>query len=225
MVLKQIKKPDINSEEFAEFYGIMLGDGCVYSNLTGICVSCDSLMDREYIMEYVPQLIEKLFGFSPKLYPYYDENRAIRCILYSKELTIFMKNLGFPIGIKKEGNAKIPEFIMSNESLLKRCIRGMVDTDGSVCPHPNTKIMVDLTIRNNPKLLDSTIKAFENLGIKTSNSKRSIVLYGDNKVGEYFDKISSSNAKHIMKYDEYTLTGRTPRTKEIESFLRKNKKK
>ena len=61
---KFIKIPEINTNEFAEFYGIMLGDGCIYSNLNGLCISSNSIVDKNYIENYISKLILNLFGIN-----------------------------------------------------------------------------------------------------------------------------------------------------------------
>ncbi len=212
--------PDVKSEDFAEFYGIMLGDGCLYSNGNGLNISSDALLDKEYITVYVPQLINRLFRITPKIYPSYGtQGRVTRCIIYNRKIVKFMYKCGFPLGNKKAARITIPEYFFSNPKLLKRCLKGMHDTDGSVCPHPNAKIMTDLTIKI-PSLLESAVEGFIALGMKFSHSKKAIFFYGADNVKNYFDKIGSSNEKHIIKFDVFTLTGHVPRSKEMERFLR-----
>lgn len=217
---KKVNFPNTPSEDFAEFYGIMLGDGCIYSNYNGIAICCDSLLDKEYIDYHIPNLMKKLFGVYPKIYDDTPKfKRVKKCVLYSKKLTKFLEAQGLVRGYKKEGKTIIPPNFFSNKKLLTKCIRGLFDTDGSICPHPHTSVMIDITIKI-PSLLESTIKAFEVLGVKAGHSKKAILIYGPDKVKDYFEKIGSSNSKHVIKYDNFVLTGKVPRSKEMETFLR-----
>ncbi len=218
----KLKIPNVKSKEFAEFYGIMLGDGCVYSNLSGICISSDSLTDKQYNKEYISRLVNNLFGIYPKIY-YSKEERVMRCVLYSRKVANFMVNLGFPRGKKIYGDPKILEIFFKNRLLLSSCIRGLFDTDGTVCPHPNTKIMLSISITYDT-LLKSSINAFKILKVQIGNYNKGLNMYGKKKVGQYFKKIGSSNIKHITKYKSFINHGFVPKNREIENLL-KNKNK
>lgn len=219
MTRAPLKLPNIYSPQFAEFYGIMLGDGCIYSNLTGICIGSDSLLDKHYISDYIPFLLSSLFGIQPRLYlhRYY---REIRCLLYSAHLARFMVNLGFQPGIKNKGHQVIPSWFFGNPRLLTACLRGLHDTDGSICPHPHTKIMSNLSIVNHPSLLESVHRAFRHVGIPMGKTTKGMNLYGGEKIDHFFEIIGSSNYKHILKYVTFLERGFVPRSTEIEMFLR-----
>ncbi len=212
-----VKLPDHNKKEFAEFYGIMLGDGCIYSNLSGFCISSNSVLDKEYIESYVSKLILNLFGIKPKIY-YSKQAKAIRCVIYSKKIANYLISFGFPKGKKIKGNLIIPELFFENPKLLNYCIRGIVDTDGSVCPHPNTKIMLSISILSKP-LLKSCIRALNKTKIYFGYYNKGINMYGSDKLNNYFKLIGSSNPKNILKYQTFVNMGYTPFTLEIENLL------
>ena len=142
----------------------MLGDGCIYSNLSGICISGHSILDKDYLENYVNNLILDLFKIKPKFY-YSKKQKALRCILYSKKVVLFLKKIGFPIGKKLTQKVKIPQLFFNSKLLIKNCIKGMTDTDGSVYPHRKKSIIIDITINNN-YLLNSYLKAFKRIGYK-----------------------------------------------------------
>lgn len=219
-VPEEIRLPSTDSLDFAEFYGILLGDGCVYSNLNSFCISSDSLLDKHYVFSRVVPLIGKLFGEQPKTY-FSKTERSIRIIFNRKLATRFLVRFGFPRGKKSSSEVKIPSEFQNNSELLKACIRGLVDTDGSICPHPNSKIMLDLTTKM-PDLLKSCFEAFVDLGLEPSLSQEGIYLYGEGKVGKYFKEIGSSNMKHRLKHNVYRKRGKVPNTRLLEEHLRKN---
>ncbi len=217
----KIKIPKIHSIEFAEFYGILLGDGCIYSNLSGFCISSNTLADKDYIERYVPDLIIKLFGIKPKIY-YSKKTKSANCVLYSKKITTFLISLGFPKGKKGYGNPKILDIFFHKEEEVCACLRGINDTDGSICGHPHSKIMLNISITSK-SLLKSCVKAFETLKIKSGPYNKGINLYGKEKLRIYFKCAGSSNLKHIHKYQEFVRKGKVPNTKQTEAFLKSNK--
>lgn len=219
--LKSFIQPKITSELFAEFYGIMLGDGCIYSNFKGICISGDSLVDRHYIKNYISKLIYNLFEIEPKIY-YSNQSRSIRCTVYSKTLAKLLVDFGFPKGKKALGNLVIPKLFFKQKKLLKNCLRGLCDTDGSVSFHPHTKIMLHLSITCN-SLLNSSIQAFKKLNLPIGFYNKGITMYNQNKLKHYFKLIGSSNAKHILKYSMLLKKGYVPKKEEMETFLKKNR--
>ncbi len=213
--------PNIATKEFAEFYGIMLGDGCIYSDFSGLCISGDKILDNDYYENYLNNLIFHLFKLKPKIY-YEKYDRTIRLKLYSKRVCKYLHNLGFPIGKKLKSNPKIPDYILVKPEFISACIRGLVDTDGSITPHPHSKIMMHLSVVSD-SLRDSAYNAFNILGIKVGKYKKGITLYGKEKLKGFFKIVGTSNLKNILKYKKFLETGEVPRSKEIEIFLREEK--
>lgn len=218
-----MKLPNINSSEFAEFYGIMLGDGCVYSNLNGVCISGNSQLDHLYLRVYVKELIRKLFDIEPRIY-YSKKEKSIRCIIYNRDVSRFLINFGFPHGIKKTQNLEIPKNFFSNKDLLKACIRGLQDTDGSLYPQSNVKIILDISIKTK-SLLESTKKAFKKIGFKINFTHNRIYLCGKERISLFIQEMGSSNMRNIMKYNTFLETGKVPLSLETEKLLRRNNKK
>lgn len=215
---RKVGLPKLNSKKFAEFYGIMLGDGCIYSNLSGICISGHSILDKDYLENYVNNLILDLFKIKPKFY-YSKKQKALRCILYSKKVVLFLKKIGFPIGKKLTQKVKIPQLFFNSKLLIKNCIKGMTDTDGSVYPHRKKSIIIDITINNN-YLLNSYLKAFKRIGFGIKCTRNRLYLYGKDKSKEYFSRIGSSNTKHILKYENFVKKGFVPKSNDIENLLK-----
>ena len=208
--------PKIENEKFAEFYGVMLGDGCVYSNLSGICITLNKVLDKPYI-EYIADLIEDLFSIKPKIY-HSKKVRVTRIVVYGKKIVRHFKALGFPTGKKKGNKLEIPKQFFEDRR-LHACIRGLQDTDGTVSNHPYSKIMLSISIT-----IDSLSKSVANslnlLGIEVNKHKQGIYLYGRDKVLDYFNTIGSSNLKHITRFKTFYDKGKVPSIAETESFLR-----
>ena len=95
--------------------------------------------------------------------------------------------------------------ILKNNEYTKRCIRGLLDTDGSVCP---------ITGRNYPyiwftsrisKLRDDFDQGMKNLDIRTSkwnmkkNGSPEIFIGAKDQIAKYLNEISFKNEKHLGK--------------------------
>jgi len=215
---KEVKLPDIGSEEFAEFYGVLLGDGCVNSNMKGFSISGDKILDKEYYINYLSRLILKLFGSKPSII-YDKKTRGMKILFYSKKVCKFLLESGFPIGLKCNGDTSFPSFILKNKENLSSCIRGLMDTDGSLSAHPHSKIMIHLSITQKA-LRKSTINGLKELEISGGEFDKGIMIYGRNKIIDFYKKAGFSNKKNIVKYNYFLKYDRVPSSKEVETFLR-----
>src|SRR3989344_356388 len=135
--LKIIAKPQ-ESKELAELIGIILGDGHVHSYIKDKKVRCysikiagDSRNDKNYLLNYVSPLVFKLFKDQPKIV-YAKKINEMFIVSYSKNMVGFLNEKGLKSGNKKINEQTIPNWILSNNSYLVSCLRGLFDTDGSV---------------------------------------------------------------------------------------------
>jgi len=215
-----IEKVD-GKEDFAEFYGILLGDGCIYSNLSGFCISGNSELDRHYLEVYVSDLIYRLFKLRPKIY-YSPKGKIMRCVLYNRAISRFLIEKGFPKGNKKSNKIRIPPVFFKRDYLIKACIRGLNDTDGSVYPQKNSKIILDISIKIK-SLLESCIEAFHKISFPINYTHNRIYLCGGGKVSLFIREIGSSNLRNIKKYDMFLKEDRVPTSLETERLLKMEK--
>jgi intein/homing endonuclease len=218
---QKIKIPNINTTEFAEFYGIMLGDGCIYSNMSGICVAGHSVLDYMYHKNRLGLLIRILFGIEPKYY-YSKDQKLIRTVVYSREVAKFFKELGFPVGLKKESTLVIPSIFFSNKNILKSCIRGLYDTDGTIYHHKGAKSIIEISITD-LTLKEMTRKALELLGLNVKKTTKRVYLSGKEKTINFFNEILPANPRHTIKFS-YLLKGeKIPSSIEIENYIKQGK--
>lgn len=112
--------------DFAEVCGIHAGDGWMssYTNEIGYGTSPK---EEQYFQE-VLQLYSKIF--SPK-HVRILRRLAVEFRFCSKEGQALLQRVGFPKG-RKLDNLHIPDFIFQNDDLIKRFLKGVVDTDGVV---------------------------------------------------------------------------------------------
>src|SRR3989344_2347741 len=122
---KKIPLPSLD-ENFAEFIGICLGDG--YVGNYQVSVTLHSELDKEYIL-YVVSLARKLFP-DVVISLIHKKELAIDIRISSKAVADYMKSMGVI-----SHNKKVPLWILSNKTFIRKCIRGLIDTDGSFIWH------------------------------------------------------------------------------------------
>lgn len=215
---RQIKLPIPASEKFAEFYGAMLGDGCVHGTMASFSITCNGVLDAWYVTTYLKKLCFSLFNIQPRIY-YAKKEQVVRLIINSVQITRFLVKFGFPKGRKKNAELKIPSEFFSDDKLLAACLRGMVDTDGGIYAHPHTKIMLDFTSVI-PSIIESVHQACDKLGLRHGISKNRMQFYGRDKLASYFSIVGSSNPRNIIRYSQFIRTGTTPSAAETESLLK-----
>ena len=102
----------------------------------------------------------------------------------------------------------MPNWIFRNNGFLKACLRGLIDTDGSVFrmskkdPH-----LLRLSFTNcNHTLLKDTRNAFIQLGFSPSRITRNNKIYLSRKqdIARYINEIGFSNNKHIVRFQKFS---------------------
>lgn len=213
-------KIEIN-EDLAEFLGAYLGDGYINNQNYEISIVCGEV-DKQYITKYIPILMKKLFDKEAKI-SYLGNTKAIKARIYSKDnLEFLMKTFNLNAG--KKIKPKIPDVIFTNKNYLKKCIRGLIDTDGGL--HRHHKRSIQLKFDNKEKSLIKSLKiGLKILGFSPILSKQknrdvlTIYLFGK-QVDKYFKEIGFSNQKNKIKYSIWKKKGITPKNSEISEFLK-----
>ena len=166
--LKEIKRPP-RSAELAKFIGIMLGDGSIRSKYQ-LTVSFNYKTDREFA-EHVARLIKRLFAVEHIISKRKDSLGA-DIVISSASVIDFLLKQGLKAGNKVKNQVDIPAWIKSDMEFQKACLRGLVDTDGSLYCHRykvNNKwyeyLKLDFTSCSKP-LLRSVYAIFRIWGLK-----------------------------------------------------------
>ncbi len=191
------------SVELAEFIGIMLGDGGLSRYQVSISLNQES--DSEF-SEFVCSLIQELFAVTPSVYD--RRNQLLRTLVISRtELVEYLHGLGLPIGNKVSQECDIPDWIRRDRSFLTACIRGLVDTDGSVFTHRyrvNGKWYaykkLSFTSASQP-LLHSVLESLISFGMHARiGSAKDVRIDSKADMERYFTLIGTSNPKHLRRY-------------------------
>lgn len=199
--------PDNWNVKLAEFYGALLGDGCIYSNMNSLCITGNANLDEDYIY-YLKELCESVFNVEPKINFQQSEN-VVRLVLNSRKITNFLRDSGFKPGEKKNKNFELPKELY-NDEILKAVLRGLFDTDGGIYAHPNTEIMLDITAKNE-SIHGLLVEATEVLDLPLGVTSDRVQLYGEQKVDRFLETLGSSNSRNIKRYLYYKKNRRVPK--------------
>lgn len=219
-------------EDLAELLGIHIGDGCisVTERYSEYYLGGDLIEEREYHDNWVAPLFNKkimnpLFGKNVT----YKEHPKLGIYgfhIFNKELVDFFKNLGVVAGSKI--HMGIPKEILLDKKLLKRFLRGLFDTDGSLYfdknysaknpknNHPIIKIgMVSKQLAHDVfdalKLLGLNPRMkIPYLGKRDKNPIYSVLIYRKNDINYFILNIKFKNSKHYTKWQVFDKLGYCP---------------
>ncbi len=192
--LKKIKIPKLD-EDLAELIGVYLGDGTMTPYF--IRISGDYRYDLSYF-NYLSKKIYKLFNVDASINK--EKNRdACYLLISSKEVCAFLKdNYQLNYGDKIRNQSRIPPSIIKNKKLALSCLRGLVDTDGSVSRR-GKQFCVQFA-SNNKTLLSQVHKIGKNQEIFTYLSGNETGTNRWLNVIKYFRLVGSSNIKNVIRF-------------------------
>lgn len=192
------------SEKLAEFVGIMLGDGGI--SKYQLVITLNRVTDRRYSF-FVKKLIKELFHVEAARVELKDALADNLVISRIKIVEFAMKDLGLVLGNKVRQQVDIPEWVKKNKKFAIACVRGLVDTDGSIFTH-NYKVggkwyaykKLSYTSMSAP-LLRSFYDILTSLGITCRFAREKDVRIDSRRdMEKYFKIIGSSNPKHLKRY-------------------------
>lgn len=194
---KQVKLPNKFDIPFAEFIGILFGDGSVTTYR--VRVSLNAIEDREYAF-FVVRLIKQIFPGGGVISYFRPRDNTIEILISSKIIADYLKKTGF------NSSRRVPTWIRENPEFLKAFIRGLFDTEGSVgfkkFNGRNGKYLYkQLTFTNrNKNLLNFVIKNLRKFEFKpTMESKKNIYISNLKDIQRFLKEIKLHNPKLINK--------------------------
>ena len=209
---------DKPNPRLAEFIGIMLGDGNFYfdGKIGMIRIIGHKYDDRDYLLNYVKPLFKNLFNSDMSIQIPKDGKKALRLYKARKSLTYTLRHYGLIAGNKRKNNVGIPDWIFDKKEYIQACLRGLIDTDGSI--YPKTKNHKTPTIWFNsaiPRLRNDFKKSLAILNYKVSKwtEKHSKSSYGEGvyqcsmgdreNVLRYHREIGFGNPKHEKRFRKF----------------------
>lgn len=125
--LSELNFPEF-SDDLAEFFGIMLGDGHI--SLGQIWVFIHNGTEKEYV-PYVKRLLESLFSTKARV-SYRRDQDMMNLFISSVDLIRYLKEKGLFARNKVKEQVKLPSWILTKDSYKKSFLRGFFDSDGSI---------------------------------------------------------------------------------------------
>lgn len=158
--------------ELAEFYGTMLGDGCIekFARTEKLSISFNSKENRHIL--HIRKIIKHLFKKESTVQSY-KKSHCINLVLYQKNIS---NRLKFPTGRKKLHSIGIPYWILKNKKFLIKCLKGLFETDGDwvIDKKYGTNVMKFTNVI--PELLKDVYKSLISLGFTAHLGKRRVTV-------------------------------------------------
>lgn len=200
---EKVKIPK-KSEDLAEFFGIMLGDGGISKHQ--ITITLSNLVDVEYSF-WMIDFIKRLFKIQASRKE--GKRNNIRITISRTSLADFLIKSHLPSGNKIKHQIDIPGWITKNKKFSASCVRGLIDTDGCIYIDKHNyknkvykNICLDFTSASK-NLLNSVYQIFTNLELEPKKYEKSIKIRKRKNVIKYFKIIGPHNIKHINKLQKF----------------------
>ena len=180
----------------------------------------DPRYDLQYV-SYIKDLIEDLFGASPSIRKERGRN-LIYVQLFSKTACEYLhEKWNLPYGDKVRGKAVIPNAITKNRIMAIACLRGLIDTDGSISKDGNS---ISIRFYSHNKTLVNQVEGIgRSLGIFTFRNPMDTGTRSWSKVLDYFRIVGSSNLRHIVRFHAIFFENKILRKEEVPERYKKYK--
>ncbi len=196
------------NENLSELIGAIIGDGNIYNKRPSFVEICGHpYLDKYYLSKYLSSIISNEINYIPKQFFHAG---SFRIRINNKKLVNWLLTLGIPAGKEKCRTVKIPERIFKSKNLLKKCIRGIFDTDGFIYwdkrrmykqPYPRLGMT---TCSEN--LFEQLVKGLKNFGFENfyirkdlRSGANNLEFYGIEQLNKWKSLIGTSNPKHKDK--------------------------
>ncbi len=198
---KAIVRPK-RSSSLAEFIGIVLGDGGITDHQ--VTITLNAVTDREYA-DLVVRLFGQLLGLTPS-----RRTRENACVIVVSrvELVEFLQSHGVVQGNKVRHQVDVPSWILEDPRHVKACLRGLMDTDGSVYLSHHTvgeakykHVCMCFTNYSKP-LVASVHRMLSDLGYHPTRARNRVFLYRQQDIHRYFKEVGTQNPKHLKRYQD-----------------------
>ncbi len=176
------------SPDSAEFYGVLLGDGCVerYPRTEKLTLCFNSKEQKR--IGRLAKLTEEIFKKKPTIRIRKD-SKCVDVYLYQKHIS---SRLDFPTGIKIRHELRVPAWIKRSNLHLVRCLKGMFESDGNLCVDSNNHTCVIKYTSYNHSLLEDVYNALLRLGYNPQFRHRDVRLARKLEVAKFIELISFS---------------------------------
>lgn len=189
----------------AELFGIILGDGYLESTrrkrdervISAHRVVITLNEEEKELRRKTSKLITKIVGKEPQTH-FLKESNAVQIFLNSKELTKNFERLGLETGNKVKNQVEVPKWIQENLKYEKACLRGLIDTDGTIYRQSKDKRIIIQFKNHSTPLLRSFEELCGDIGIETSNAgKHTVQVARQDQVKKFIERVEPLKALDI----------------------------
>lgn len=212
-------------ENLAEFYGILIGDGCISKFKHqgkihyAIRIDGNSLTDIQYYNNYLKSLIKRIINREIRV-KFRKVGNCIFIMFEYKDFAIFLNSyVGFPFG--KKGEVSINQEFMKNQQYLIATLRGLFDTDGCLYFTKNNSKnrsypIIELSTHSK-SLLNQLYWVLSKLQfrVKISHFKDSVKLHGKDNLIKFMQLIGTNHPDKLSKFYYWKKFGHCPRIDEL----------
>lgn len=207
---KRIRVPQ-KSEELAELFGAILGDGHLERKILSITGNCEEKAHHDYLSAQ----IEKLFGLK-SVERKMKQSKAIQLMVNSTELIRFLLENSFVLGNKIKNKESLPRWIFEKDEYACGALRGLLDTDGGIYQkQKNYKRAIIEFQTESPYIRADIYKMLRKLGFNPSKSDVNVRVQEQKEVRRFMSLVGCANPKNIMRYKYFIETGAIPLKEKI----------
>ncbi len=198
---RKVMIPDKYTNEVAEFFGIMFGDGHI--SLNQIIVSLGT-KELDYV-DHVSAVMQKVFHIKPSVFTRSEtgKNNKYRNVYFGSVAAVKWLLKDGMVHNKVKEQVDIPKWIFSQEDFMRAFVRGFFDTDGSIY---KLKFGIQISFTNySLPLLKSLQRMLIALGYTPSRiSANKVYLTRVGDVMRFFREIKPQNSKHGRRFIDFT---------------------
>lgn len=209
------RQPDLTAPDLWEFFGAMLGDGCLSKYHVNdrksarycMLITGNSKFDEEYF-EHLRSLVKRLFGLNPSIL---KEKRAnvLRFVIQSRAAFEVLESMGYPVGRKTD--LGLPAKVLSLPWECKKVvIRGLFDTDGCIFARKDEgyRYPYVMITSAHDKLRRQLVEMLRERDYPAYIHGDDVLVRGAANLRMWMSDIGSRNPKIVKRYEEWNRTGR-----------------
>lgn len=205
------------NKQFCEFYGALLGDGCISRYLCSdnkerwsIQLVGNLRSDYKYIL-YLQKLLLREYNLSS--YYYRRRNNSCALTIKNKGLCLDLnKKFGVPIGPKYKKLNISNKVLTLPWGIKKYVLRGLFDTDGIIFARKDENYRsphISITSKSKP-FLRQIMGLLREQGYPAYINGSDVRIRGIKNINKWFEDIGSSNPRNLNKYEYFLKYGYVP---------------
>lgn len=196
------RKEQINidkQEKSAELVGIILGDGYLQEKygrgeISSYKVAITVHQDENKLLNHAKNLLYSLTKKHPSTHNL-KGSKATQVVIYSKEIIEELKKLGLQPGDKTDNQVDVPQWIKEDKEYTRCCLRGLVDTDGTIYRQTTDNRAIIQFKNFSEPLLSDFKRMCESLDYSPSKAGRNTVQIAKQKeVLEFINEVKPMKA-------------------------------